>query len=153
MIGIVFKGKISEWVRRYLPAEIVATVGALATAFVGHQLSGSLIIAAIAGTVGENVGYYGYFAIKEVSRHFAAHHGHSASRRWFLTGYKTVRDMMIEFGLAETLDSFVFRPLFMYLGPLLLGQFALGIFVGKLAADVVFYTFAVAGYELRKRWR
>jgi hypothetical protein len=144
--------KADEWLRRYLPAEIIATGTAITGAMIGHHASGSLAVAAIAGTIGENIGYYGYFGITETRRHYRGHGQYPPFRRLVLTAVKTVRDMMVEFGPAEFLDSFVFRPLFMYLGPQVVHSFAFGILLGKVAADIIFYTFAIIGYELRKRW-
>jgi len=144
--------KVREWLLRYLPAEIIATVGALSGAGAAYVLSDSLAVAAIAGTIGENVGYYGYFAVREVTRHYLGNSQHPPLRRIILTAYKTIRDMVVEFGPAEFFDSFVFRPLFMFLGPQLVPNFVLGIFLGKIAADLIFYTLAIIGYELRKRW-
>ena len=144
--------KIREWLWRYVPAEIVATITALLGATIAHTLTGLLIVAAIGGTIGENIGYYGYFAIKEATRHYRDHSQHGALRRMFLTAVKTVRDMAVEFGPAEALDSLVMRPLCMYLGPQLLPSFELGILAGKIAADIVFYSLAIIGYELRKQW-
>jgi hypothetical protein len=144
--------KAGEWLRRYLPAEVIATGTAITSALIGHHASGSLAVAAIAGTIGENIGYYGYFGVTETRRHYRGHNQHPPLQRLVLTTVKTIRDMVIEFGPAEFLDSFVFRPLFMYLGPQLVHNFAFGILLGKVAADVIFYTFAIIGYELRKRW-
>jgi hypothetical protein len=144
--------KTGEWTRRYLPAEIIATITAITGAFVGHRLTGSLAVAAICGTVGENIGYYGYFVCTETARHYRGHSQHPPLRRVLLTAGKTLRDMLVEFGPAEFFDSFFFRPLFMYLGPKFIPIFALGILAGKIAADLIFYTFAITGYEFRKRW-
>jgi hypothetical protein len=144
--------KIREWASRYLPAEIIATVTALIGAFAGHYFSGSLIGAAVGGTIGENVGYYGYFVVLETRRHYAGHAQHPQLRRIFLTAVKTLRDLLVEFGPAEALDSLFVRPFCMYFGPQLVSNFTLGILLGKLAADVVFYAFAAAGYEVKKRY-
>jgi hypothetical protein len=144
--------KAREWLLRYVPAEIVATVTALLGAFIAHNISGSLATAAITGTICENIGYYGYFGIREVTTHYKNNRQHAPLRRIVLTALKTARDMATEFGLAECLDSLLFRPLFMYIGPHLVPSFTLGIFLGKIAADVIFYTFAIIGYEFRKRW-
>ena len=151
---MVLRHKIREWLWRYTPAEIIATITALLGATLGHIFSdGSLVVAAYAGTIGENIGYYGYFAIKESLRHYRTHVHHATTRRVIVSGIKTVRDMLVEFGPAELLDSLVVRPVCMYLGPLLMGHFQAGIFVGKIVADVIFYSLAIIGYEIRRRWR
>ena len=146
------KRKAMEWIARYLPAEIIATIMAIIGARIAFNLTGSYAAAAVAGVATENVGYYGYFLTKEILRHYRAHSQHSPLRRSFLTAVKTIRDMLTEFGLAEFLYGFVFGPFFMYWGPQILSNFSLGILVGKLLADACFYSIAIVGYEIRKRW-
>jgi hypothetical protein len=144
--------KLQEWAVRYLPAEIVGTVTAVAAAWTVHAASGSLVSAAVAGTVGESLGYYGCMVLREALRHDARHRHHGAPMRLWLTGTGTVRDMLIEFGPAELVDSLLVRPLCMYLIPSLLNDFTAGILAGKLAADVVFYSLAIGAYELKRRY-
>jgi hypothetical protein len=144
--------KLLEWARRYLPAEALGTSTALAAAWVEYALSGSLVSAAIAGTIGEALGYYGYIVIREVLRHGGGRRLRGAPRRRWRLGIKTVRDLLIEFGPAELIDSFLARPFFMYLMPSLLHDFTAGILVGKLAADAIFYSLAIGAYELRKQY-
>ncbi len=63
----------------------------------------------------------------------------------------TLRNLSLEFGPAELLDSFLVRPLAMYLGPIVVGSLTAGVILGKIAADVVFYTLAIVGYEFGKK--
>ena len=144
--------KLREWFGRYLPAEILGTVTALAAAWMVHAVSGSLITAAIAGTIGESLGFYGCLAVREVRYYDALHRDHGRLRRQWLTGTRTLRDLLIEFGPAELVDSFLTRPLFMYLMASLLQNFTAGIVAGKLAADVIFYGIAISAYELKRRY-
>ena len=149
---VAVRRKLREWVRRYLPAEIIGTLTALAAALTVHAVSGSLISAAIAGTIGESLGYYGCIAVHEVRYYDARHRDHGTLRRRWLTGTRTVRAMLIEFGPAELVDSLLARPLFMYLMPSLLHNFTAGIVAGKVAADVIFYGIAICAYELKQRY-
>jgi hypothetical protein len=146
------RARLREWVGRYLPAEVTGTLAALAAAWAAHAASGSLATAAVAGAVGESVGYYACMGAGEALRHHANHRHHGGGRRLWLTASRTVRDLLVEFGPAELVDSLAARPFLMYLLPTLLHRFAAGILAGKLAADLVFYSLAVAAYELRKRW-
>jgi len=57
------------WVLRYLPLEVLGTITALVAASVAYGLTGSLVVAAIAGTVGENVGYYALVVARTVRGH------------------------------------------------------------------------------------
>ena len=144
--------KAREWVIRYGPAEICGTITALLGAWIGHSASGSLVVAAVSGTIGENIGYYGYSVTREVLHCFRQNHLHARSKRLLLTAWHTLRNMLIEFGPAELLDSFLVRPASFYVLPLLTNNFFAGIIAGKLLADVVFYGIAIIGYELRKKY-
>lgn len=144
--------KLEEWSRRYLPAEILGSFTALTAAWTVHAVSNSLIAAAIAGSIGESLGYYSYIAIRELRHIDARHRHHGSPKPLWLTGTRIVRDMLIEFGPAELVDSFLARPFFMYLMPTLLDNFTAGLIAGKLGADVVFYSLAITSYEIKKQY-
>lgn len=144
--------KLLEWSRRYLPAEIVGTVAALAAAWLVLRCTGSLAAAATCGVVAENLGYYGVIGTREVRDRWRAHADYNPRRRaWLATG-GTARGMLLEFGVAELLDSFVVRPGLFYMVPLLLpGHTMLAFLVAKLTADLVFYGCAIIAYETSRR--
>ncbi|NUT58058.1 MAG: hypothetical protein HOQ00_04330, partial [Agromyces sp.] len=50
--------RVKGWVVRYLPLEVLGTIAALVAAWAAYEASGSLAVAAIAGSLGESVGYY-----------------------------------------------------------------------------------------------
>jgi hypothetical protein len=129
-----------EWIRRYLPMEVAGTVFALAAAATVARLGGGPAHAAVAGTVAETVGFYGVAAFLVARNH--------PTRRLS----RTARDLAVEFGPAEALDSLLLRPGLMYLGARSLGDLTAGVLVGKLVADVAFYLLAIAGHELGRRW-
>ena len=137
------KQKLREWLWRYLPAEIAGTITALASAFVAYQLFKNEVITAYAGAWGENIGYYSVIFLRE----FLKENGAS-----FKNFVKIVRNVFVEFGVAELIDSFVLRPLFMFIFPQLLNNYPVGILVGKIAADITFYIPAILGYEVRKKY-
>jgi hypothetical protein len=144
--------KLREWSKRYLPAEVVGSFTALTAAWAVYAISGSLVAAAIAGSIGESLGYYGCVAFRDLRRSNAQHRHHGLPQRRWLAGTRTARDMLIEFGPAELVDTFLARPFFMYLMPTLLHNLPAGLLAGKLAADVVFYSLAIASYELKKQY-
>lgn len=145
--------KLREWVGRYAWLEIVGTITALSAAWVTLRMTDSLALSAIAGTIGENIGYYGTAFVREVAHYWEEHHHHARLRRLWLTGVKTIRDMIVEFGAAEVLDSFLIRPGLFYLIPATFGgNYTLDIFIAKILADLVFYGFAIIGYEVRKKF-
>jgi hypothetical protein len=59
--------------------------------------------------------------------------------------------LALEFGLAEALDSLLLRPALMYAGVMLAPNTALGVAVGKFAADLVFYVPTIVSYDLLRR--
>jgi len=144
--------KFRHLVVRYLPAEITGTTAAFIAALVGNHLSGSLVVTAICGTIGENVGYYGYFVVKEIRENYGRHSKLPKLLRAWRTAVHTMRNLVVEFGPAEVLDSWLVRPFCLYASTSLSGNLAVGLLVGKLAADLVFYLFAAIGYEVRNRY-
>jgi hypothetical protein len=134
--------RVREWLARYLPAEVAAVSGALVAAGVAHRLAGPAA-AALAGSIGESVAFYAVIVVRDLRRGRASH-------MWLRNVGRIARNMVLEFGPAELIDTFVVRPTAMYLGPVVVGRLAAGVVLGKIAADVVFYALAIIGYELRK---
>lgn len=143
--------KVREWIMRYLPLEVAGTSTALLGGMAAHYLSGgNEIAAAVAGAWCENVGFYGTAALRELFHYRAKH---KEDKRWWrypLIFFKSVRNLIAEFGLAEAFDTVLIRPAFMYAFQKLSGNAPLGILAGKVAADVIFYGIAVTAYEIRK---
>ena len=145
------KEKLKEWLRRYLPAEIFATIGALIGAGLIFFLTKNRIISAYAGAIGENIGYYGFICIREHLNDLKD--SQKNNKKHGIRGFfKTIRNLTAEFGFSEFLDSLVVRPFFMYFVPLIIGPFSVGIFIGKIVADVIFYIPTIIAYELRKKY-
>ncbi len=137
------KHKVREWGRRYVPAEILGTILAMAAAGFAFYTTQNSIITAYAGTWGENLGYYSSIIVRDAS---------NARKRGKFSIRKIIRNLIIEFGPAETLDSFIVRPFCMFVFPIMLNNLPLGILVGKLAADVVFYIPTIISYETKKKY-
>jgi len=127
------------WLRRYLPAELVCTITGLLGAWAAAVLTGSPAAVAVAGTLGENVGFYGMMLGREIAQ------------RGLCSLPLIIRDLMLEFGLAEALDCLLLRPGLMYAGQMLAPNTALGVVVGKLVADLIFYIPTIVSYELLRR--
>jgi len=133
---------MAAWVRRYLPAELVGIPFALGCGWLTAVLTGSTIAAALAATWGENVGYYGVMLGREL---------------WNGSGLRALpralRNLVLEFGPAEGLDTLLVRPTLVHLGLVLAPDPLTGIVAGKVAADLVFYVPAIVSYELLARSR
>lgn len=145
------KAKIREWMKRYLPAEILSIFTTLIAAGLAYQLTGSPLTTALAGTWGGNISYFGYILISDVVQTRRA--SQLAQVRY--TGntlLKNMRDLALEFGMAEVFDSFFIRPALMYYLPVLVGNLPLGILIAKIAADITFYIPAIVSYELSKKY-
>jgi len=140
--------RIKRWLRRYGPAEVTGIVTALLGSYAVHALTGSEIAAAFGGALGETLGFYGVIVGREIrtDRQTARAAGVQYGPRAWL---RTAANLMIEFGPAEILDSGLIRPAAMGLGTRLLGR-ALGVPLGKLAADVTFYVPVILIYEWRR---
>lgn len=141
--------RASDWLRRYGGAEVAGLCTALLAAWLADATGAPLMVVAYAATAGENVGYYAVIVGRQVTqdRRLAAAEGerYAGPHLW-----RTTRELLLEFGPAELLDSFVFRPFAMALAVALLGR-ELGVVAGKLAADLTFYLPVILTYELRRQ--
>lgn len=137
------KSKIKSWLKRYLVAEIFAIFGALIGGISINIISRNAIFTAFGATWGENIGYYGIILFNDLKKH--------RSKFTHIVLLKTLRNLILEFGPAEYLDSFVVRPFTMYFFPGILNNLTLGLIVGKLSADIIFYIPTIVSYELRKK--
>ncbi len=139
--------KVKEWLNRYFPAEITAIIGAMCGGLITHYLVGNPYLTALGGTWGENLGYYGKVLHSDVSAR------KKVDEKTTFSGIVIVlRNAIVEFGLAEYFDSFLIRPLTMYFFTKWTDNVAIGLFLGKISADVTFYAPAIFFYELRKKY-
>src|SRR3954467_11382161 len=99
------RNKLLEWVRRYLPAEGVGIICAVIGGVGVSRLFGNPVLTALGGTWGETVGYYGAMLATHMK-----HGGALAGRLAFGGVPRAIRNLVIEFGGAECLDSFLVRP-------------------------------------------
>ena len=144
------KHKIIEWIKRYVPAEFLAYSSAILGAGIIYYLTGSRLTAAYAGTIADNIGYYGFLSIREIYQ--SKKHHKKENKKYNLTSFlKNIKNLLVEFGPAELLDFFIIRPFCMYLFPILIPNYALGILVGTIASDIIFYIPTIISYELKKK--
>lgn len=144
------KRKIIEWVRRYLPAEILSTITAVLVALLTNFYSNNLILTAIFSAWSETIVFYAFIISRDI---FSSKKQHKAQKRvyaFFSLG-KNIRNIIIEFGIAEALDTLFVRPFFMYFFARLSGLLVVGIVMGKLTSDVIFYIPTIIAYELSQK--
>ena len=142
--------RVQEWLKRYLPAEILSVAATLAAAWLTYQVSGDGIRTALAGTWSGNIAYFGYILAVDVWQTWQAGKARQQPYRWLIF-WKNVKALAVEFGVAEIADSLFIRPLLMYYLPLWLDSLSGGILLAKLLADVTFYVPAIISYELSKK--
>jgi hypothetical protein len=145
--------RVKEWIKRYLPAEILSVIATLAGAALAYRLTGNRVTTALAATWAGNIFYFGTILISDIvatQRHLATL---QKTYTW-KTLLKNIRALFVEFGIAEVLDTFIIRPALMYYLPLAFGHLNAGIIVAKFAADITFYVPAILAYEWsKKKWR
>lgn len=123
-----------RWIRRYGPAEIFAIAGVYVGYFLSEEFAHITWISAYAGAMGENVGFYGVILVQR------------------LRAKENLWHVLAEFGPAEILDSLVLRPLSLFVGVEAMGPM-LGLLVGKLAGDVLFYIPVIMTHELMRKFK
>jgi hypothetical protein len=139
-----------EWLLRYGPAEVAATLTTVLVVQALDRATGSAALAAYAGALGDGLVFYGVLFLREwlVQQRKRARVATGRAP----TSLYVAREMFLEFGAAEMLDLFVIRPFCLGAGLRLLGD-ALGPLAGKLTADVMFYAQVLTVRELRLHQR
>lgn len=142
--------KLAEWARRYLPAELLSLLATLAAAGLAFAFTHHRLTTALAGTWAGNVAYFGCILLTDVLTVRRSRRAAGLAYPPAVFG-RTIRALVVEFGLAEVADSFFIRPWLMYYLPQWLGSLAGGILAAKLLADITFYVPAIIGYEISKK--
>src|ERR1051326_6706602 len=166
--------RVKRWLHRYGPAELTGIVTALLGSYAARALTGSEIAAAfggslrgkvgvlavraggesaaaLGGSLGETLGFYAVIVGREIRADAAAARA-SGLRYDTRARLRTAANLLVEFGPAEILDTGVIRPFTMGAGTRLFGR-ALGVPLGKIAADITFYLPVILIYEWRRRRR
>ncbi|MGH7238955.1 MAG: hypothetical protein ACREHG_02695 [Candidatus Saccharimonadales bacterium] len=147
-----FKAKRNEWLRRYIPAEVLGTATALIGAWAIYAHTNSFVAATAGGWFGEGIGFYGYFIATEFTRSAQRYARYSIFKRIVFAITTASTNLLVEFMPAEILDNFIIRPFAMYEMPHFIHPYPIGFLAGKFSADIIFYALAIAGYEARKSW-
>jgi hypothetical protein len=148
----MIKQKGKEWLKRYLPAEIVATFTAVGAASIAHVFCKNHVVAAYAGSFGEAIGFYSTILIQNIL--IADKKNKIENKKESFSGFiKIIAGIILEFGPAGVIDGLLLRPFFMILFPVLLKNFTLGILFGKIAGDLIFYFLVILSYEMKIRYK
>ena len=142
------KSNFKEWFDRYKYAELSATTAALTSSQFSRIFDG--LTTAYLITFTEYIAFYGvilFIAYKKIVENNKRLNKPTTFKELMLL----VRNLILEFGYPSILDFFIIRPFCMYWMPILTGNYVIGIILGKIAADSIFYGLAIVNYELIKR--
>ncbi|MES2590157.1 MAG: hypothetical protein V4622_14355 [Bacteroidota bacterium] len=142
------KAKFKSWLLKFLPAEIVGTVTAVCAASFCHIFSDNGIFIAYIGSLGEAIGFYLTIIIQNIIS-FKKKHQVDNRKFSFKVFAKIISTIVIEFGPAGVIDGLFLRPFLMFIFPLLIGDFTLGILVGKIVGDFTFYGLVIMTSEIK----
>lgn len=120
-------------IKRYWLSEIFGIIGVYAGFFLTEKFSHITWIDAYGAAFGENVGFYGAILFQRLR---------SKEKLWHI---------LAEFGPAEFLDSLILRPATLFAGVKIFGPI-FGLFVGKIAGDIVFYIPVILTHEFMKKY-
>lgn len=171
---------LREMFKAYWPLEVFALAFSYTFAFIMYSQTENFASAAVAGTMGEMVGFYGSGFIRQVWRFYRATHS-GQYRRLINSIGLAFRAMVIEHGVAGFLDDLLIRPFTLWSMPqvliwsadtmttvmiptgyggiplfgvgiliIQLPLFKIGIVTGKIIADLIFYRISL---EFRRRFR
>ena len=144
------KSNFKEWFDRYKYAEIAATSAALASSQFSRIFDGFTTAYLI--TFAEYFAFYGVIL-------FMSYQKLAKTNRLLniKTSLKEIlflfRNLLLEFGYPAILDLFFIRTFCIYWIPILTGNYFMGIILGKITADYIFYGLVIVNYELIKRKR
>jgi hypothetical protein len=137
------------WVRRYGPAEIACLIAMLIASALAAQVTDSPPLLAIAAIAGATVGFYGVLIVTVMREQFAFLP--AGAHRFGRALTRSVALLAAEFGVAELLDTFFYRPLLMMAGVVVLQDAMWGLIVGKVVSDVVFYVISAVCFRVTER--
>lgn len=142
------KSNFKEWFDRYKYSELAATSAALLASQFSRIFSG--LTTAYLITVAEYFAFYGVMV-------YRSYKALSATKKLknqtvsFKEIAILIRNLLLEFGYPAVLDFFFIRPFCMYWMPILTGNYFIGIILGKITADSVFYFLSIVNYEWIKK--
>ncbi|MFH1575471.1 MAG: hypothetical protein ABIB55_00820 [Candidatus Nealsonbacteria bacterium] len=142
----MLKDKLKEWLKRYAFAHIVAVITAVLIANLSHALFKNIILSAFLATWSDNIAYYGIIIYGDLKSQKKK--DKQLKTKSFL---KVARGIVVEFGPAEYLDSFIIRPFYLSVFPYFIPNYPLAILIGSMCAEVTFYIPTIISYELKKK--
>ena len=146
----MIKEKFTEWFHRYKYPELAASSTIIFLAFFSDYLEFNKVFGAFFITWGEFLAFYGMVLFLKIKSIHKVNKNESVPITWkLITG--EISALFIEFGVAAIIDFFVIRPFFMYWTPIWISSTIFGVILGKILADLFFYTQTILSYEWLKR--
>lgn len=142
------KANFKEWFDRYKYSELAATSSALLASQFSRIYSG--LITAYLITFAEYFAFYGVI----VYRSYKALSDKNKLKSQSVSIKEIailIRNLLFEFGYPAVLDFFFIRPFCMYWMPILTENYIIGIILGKITADSIFYFLSIVNYEWIKK--
>ncbi len=135
--------KIIEWIWRYGPAEIVAITVAIVVGQIVFHKTGNQALTVYSSSLSETLFFYCVILLRDFLK--------IIQPRKAIDIITLVRNLLVEFGPAELIDTFAARPFCMYVFISITHDLSLGIALGKIVSDIAFYIPTIISYELRKK--
>ena len=139
----MIKNKLKEWFKRYGFAELIGLVFALVLSNISMLFFRNIIVSGFVGTWSDNIGFYGTIIFKDLKRK------RKITKKDLLI---QIRNLFIEFGPAEYLDSFLIRPFYLIFFPSIMSNYSLAIIIGTILADITYFIPTIISYEFRKKF-
>lgn len=141
----MIKNKLKEWFKRYALAELTGIVFALIFSNLSIFFFQNTIMAGFIGTWTDNFGFYGVISFMDLNKR------RKKNKLGIVDYLKQLRNIIVEFGPAEYLDSFAIRPFYLSFLPHIIPNYSLAILIGTILADMTYYIPTIVSYELRKK--
>lgn len=142
------KSNFKEWFNRYKYAELASTSAALTTSLFSKMYSG--LTTAYLITFADYLAFYSVILFSSYKK--LTQQNKLLNKKTYIREVLSLtKNLILEFGYPAFLDFLVIRPFCMYWMPILCGNYFFGIILGKISADLCFYSFTIINYELIKR--
>ncbi|MBT7903074.1 hypothetical protein HN587_04355 [Candidatus Woesearchaeota archaeon] len=142
----MLKKKVKEWFNRYAFAEFIGLILAIICSYISMQLTGNIIVSGFLATWADNLGFYGTIIYRDL-REKRKMKDKAHTKNYLIQ----LRNIFIEFGPAEYLDSFLIRPFYLIFFPYMMSNYSLAILIGTILADITFFIPTIISYEFRKK--
>ena len=134
---------IGIWINRYLPATIITLVVSIFIFLL--LLPISRVLASYAASIADTIIYYLIIFQKDLRVQML-----SDDQSLFFRLIKFIRGVLIEFGPAEFLDTYIIRPSLFFYASILFDPTIFTLAITVILADLIFHLFAIIGFEINK---